>query len=199
MRKRYAGVIFLSCQLAACLQAASSREVADWVQTIQAVQSEGRGNVEASRAWQQIAALEAKQLPLVLAAMDGANNYALNWLRAAVDTIVERTRRAKQPLAVAALKRFLDDTRHHPRARRLAYELLIRADPDAAKKLLPTFLNDPSNELRRDAVEQLVGQAALALNAGQTNGAMAIYQKALTHARDVDQVDALAKTLREHG
>src|SRR5207249_1295452 len=164
----------------------------DWVQTIQAVQSEGRGNVEASRAWQQIAALDAKQLPLVLAAMDGANNYAVNWLRAAVDTIVDRTRRAKQPLAVAALKRFLDDTRHHPRARRLAYELIARADVDAAQKLLPTFLNDPSNELRRDAVQLIVEQAGRSLTAGQTNSAVGLYQKALPHARDVDQVDDLA-------
>jgi hypothetical protein len=185
--------------LASRLNAASPREVAEWVRTIQAVQSEGRGNVEAGRAWQQIAALDAKRLLDVLAAMDGANNYAVNWLRAAVDTIVDRAERTKQSLPLAALKRFLDDTKHHPRARRLAYELIIRADPDAAKKLLSSFLNDPSNELRRDAIEQLVGQADESSKSGQTNNAMAIYQKALTHARDVDQVDDLAKKLRSLG
>lgn len=181
------------------LTAASSAEVAALLRTIQSVQSEGRGNADASRAWQQLAAVEVRYLPTVLTAMDGANGYALNWLRAAADAIVDRGRRAGQSLPIAALERFLADTTHHPRARRFAYELIARADASAGRKLLPTFLNDPSNELRRDAVQQLIDQASASLRAGQTNGALTVFQTALTHARDVDQVEALAKTLRSLG
>lgn len=199
MNKRLNLFVFLFTLLVCRLNAASAREVASWVRTIRSVQSEGRGNSEASQAWQRIAGLDRKHLPDVLTAMDGANNYALNWLRAAVDTIADRSQQANKALPVAALKRFLDETKHHPRARRFAYELIARADADSARKLIPTFLNDPSNELRRDAVQQLIDQAVLSLSDGQTNGAVTIYEKALLHARDVDQVDALAKKLRGLG
>ncbi|MCI0534932.1 MAG: DUF3387 domain-containing protein [Verrucomicrobiales bacterium] len=191
--------LFLLTLLAGNVNAASAREVAHWIGTVRSVESEGRGNAEASRAWQRLAALNARHLPAVLAGMDGANNYALNWLRAAADAIVDRNQRTHKRLPVAALKRFLADTRHHPRARRYAYELIARADADTAKKLVPTFLDDPSNELRRDAVQQLIDQAAQSLSVGQTNAAVAAYEKSLRHARDVDQVNAVAKKLRELG
>jgi hypothetical protein len=181
------------------LNAATTGDVAGWIRTVQSVGSEGRGNAEAARAWQEISTLDAKHLPKVLAGMDGANGYALNWLRSAADTIAERAVREKRPLPVSGLKRFLADTGHHPRARRLAYELIARTDPGTAGKLLPTFLNDPSNELRRDAVGQLVGQADLSLASGQTNAAITVFEKAIAHARDVDQVDAVAKKLRDLG
>ena len=62
-----------------------------------------------------------------------------------------------------ALEKFLVDRRHAPRSRRLAYEWLVRVDPAAADRLLPGMLDDPSLELRRDAVAQLLeqGQATI--------------------------------------
>src|SRR2546422_1038321 len=113
---RFAAVLFLTCLLAARLDAATSGELADWVRTIQAVQSEGRGNVEASRAWQQIAALHAKQLPRVLAAMDGANNYALNWFRESLSAGTRRRARhgTRWHERQGALARLRNDERIRP-------------------------------------------------------------------------------------
>jgi hypothetical protein len=49
------------------------------------------------------------------------------------------------------------DTRYHPRPW-LAFDLIAR-DAATAEKLLPGMLNDPSVELRRDAVEQVITYA----------------------------------------
>src|SRR5258706_11514156 len=95
--------------------AALSPEFADAVQTIRAVGPEGKGNVEASRAWRKLAATNPADIPALLAAMDGANDLAINWLRSAVDTIAGRV--SKDQLPLAGLGDFLLYTRHHPRAR----------------------------------------------------------------------------------
>ncbi|MCX7827571.1 MAG: hypothetical protein N2689_18750, partial [Verrucomicrobiae bacterium] len=71
--------------------------------------------------------------------------------------------------------------------------------PESAEKLLAGMLNDPSLELRRDAVQRVIAEAARALEAGKKSEALARYQQALRSARDVDQIQAVAKTLRELG
>ena len=104
--------------------AASFSRLAEPIQIIRAVGPEGRGNAEATAAWRKLAAAEADGLPAILSAMDGANELALNWLRAAVDAIAAREQAAGRKLPVASLEKFLRDTKHQPRARRLAYELI---------------------------------------------------------------------------
>ncbi len=42
------------------------------------------------------------------------------------------------------------------RSRRLAFEWLTKIDPAAPGRLIPGFLNDPSLELRREAVARLI-------------------------------------------
>ena len=179
--------------------AASSSALAGALQTIRAVGPEGRGNAEAAEAWKRLSAADGSALPTVLAGMDGANELALNWLRAASDAIAARELAAGRKLPVKALVRFIGDTRHHPRARRLAYELVQRADPEAARALLPGMLDDPSAELRRDAVQREVEAVAALRQAGNTNQAVPRLRTALRSAREVDQVEAIAKQLRELG
>src|SRR5947208_1128425 len=65
-------------------------EIAEPLRIIRAVGPEGRGNAEASRAWKKLAGSEGSMLLPILEATDGANVYALNWLRAAVDSIASR-------------------------------------------------------------------------------------------------------------
>ncbi|HRI15012.1 MAG TPA: hypothetical protein PLX89_18615, partial [Verrucomicrobiota bacterium] len=145
-----------------------------------------------------LAKANAQDVPGLLAAMDGANDYALNWLRAAVETIVQRETSAGRKLPVAELNSFLLDPKHHPRARRMAYELIVQADSERARKLLPGFVNDPANELRRDAVQLLVDAAAARVGNDQA-AAVAGYREALAYSRDPDQIEAIAKHLGELG
>ncbi|MGI9243474.1 MAG: hypothetical protein ACR2RV_21925 [Verrucomicrobiales bacterium] len=166
------------------------------IDVIRAVGLEGDGNVEAAAAWRELADSEASELLPILRGMRGANPLAANWLRSAVDTISDRE---GAELPVAELGEFLLDTRQNPRARRLAFELIAKADPPAAEALVPGMLADPSQELRRDAVARLIGQAETLAKAENTAGATLIYRQALGAARDIDQVKLLAERLRELG
>ena len=179
--------------------AASTPKLADSIKVIRAVGPEGLGNAKASEAWKQLSTAEASGLPTILAAMDGANALALNWLRSAVDTITARELAAGRKLPVAALEKFVRDTKHHPRARRLAYELIVRDDPAKAQSLIAGLRDDPSTELRRDAIQLLLNEAAALTKSGKTNDAVPKYQTAIKSARDVDQVEDIAKELKKLG
>lgn len=168
------------------------------VEAIRAVGPEGQGNEAAAAAVKQLSAAPIQVLPGLLEAMDGANDYALNWLRSAAETVEQRGRAAGKQPPVLELEEFLKDTRHHPRARRLAFEILRRSDAKRAAALVPGFANDPANELRRDAV-QVMADAAAAKAGADKPAAVTDYRKALEHAREADQIDAIAKKLGELG
>ncbi len=191
----------LAAFLAVCsaARAASPPDLSAAIETIGRVGPEGRGNAEASRAWNQLAAAPAAELPTILAAMDGASELARNWLRAAVETVVSRATAAGHSLPLAALEAFLDDRRHNGWARRMAFDLIARVDPAKARQLIAGMLNDPASELRREAVQKSIAEAAELQAAGQTNDASLRYREALQAARDTDQVDAIAKALRALG
>ncbi|MDB6041273.1 MAG: hypothetical protein JWM99_5114, partial [Verrucomicrobiales bacterium] len=56
---------------------------AESIRVVCAVAPEGKGNVEAAQAWQRLVKTDAAQLPIILDAMQGANDLAANWLRSA--------------------------------------------------------------------------------------------------------------------
>lgn len=166
------------------------------MKVLRSVEAEGKGNAAATAAFKEVASAPLSVIPGILGAMDGANDYALNWLRSAVETVEQRGRAGGKKLPVAELEAFLKDTRHHPRARRLAYELIQRSEPERAKALLPGFVNDPANELRRDAVDLRVVAAGSKVE-GDKPAAVAAYREALGYARDADQIDDIAKKLAD--
>jgi hypothetical protein len=180
-------------------QHSAGAETASLLSTIKAVGREGSGNAEAARAWRELVRLGPAVLPAVLAAFDDADATAANWLRAAVDAIAERALAAKDPLPAADLERFIAQQQHNGPARRLAYEWLTRVDNTAPGRLVPGMLNDPSLELRRDAVELMIGDAQQKVNRSDKPGATAAFRKALSGARDRDQVDRIAKNLKSLG
>lgn len=166
---------------------------------IRQVGPNGQGSQAAARAWEELAQADVRQLPQLLAGMDGANSLACNWLRAAIDQVLEQADAHKQPLPIAGLEELLRDTRHHPQARRLAYELIVARDKAAPERWLPGMLDDPSLELRRDAVARLLEQAEKTLAAGKKTDALPLFRQALAAARDKDQLDKAAKHLGELG
>lgn len=166
---------------------------------IRQVGGEGKGNATAGAAWASLAKGGAQTLVPLLTAMDDANDFAANYLRSAVDAIADRELAAGRKLPQADLEKFLADTKHNPRARRLAYELIARIAPVTGEKLLPTFLNDPSVELRRDAVQRLIDAADKALAAQDAATATKEFSNALTYARDEAQIKKAAGELRKLG
>lgn len=169
------------------------------LKTIRAVGPEGRGNSEAAAAWQELSKGDAGSLVDILEAMDGASPLALNWLRSAVDTIAARELAAGRKLPVSSLEKFLNKKSHHPRARRQAYELIARAEPARAESILARMLDDPSAELRRDAVQRVMSGAKQLRDDKKNDEAITKYSIALKAARDVDQVESIAKSMKELG
>jgi len=174
---------------------APAAELEPLLKTLRAAGPKGAGSREAAAAWQKLIRCDAAKLPQILAALDGAGPLAANWIGSAADAIAQAQLGRGGKLPAAELQRFVGDVRHAPRARRLAYELLTRADPSASERLLPGMLDDPSLELRRDAVARLIDQTAGLEEAKQADG----YTKALFAARDFDQIKLLADRLRKLG
>ena len=191
---------FVLALLAAGTAAAQSPDLAPLVESLRKVAPEGRGHREATYAWAELTAqADADDLATILAGMDDAGPLAENWLRAAVDTIAERQVQASGELPTRPLEKFLKQTDHNPRARRLAYEWIARVDETAPERLIPGMLDDPSLELRRDAVTRLVTSAKESADAKDSAAAIATYRKALNAARDLDQVKAITEELDELG
>jgi len=186
--------------LAAALPAhAFAADLEPLLKKLLAVGPGGAGSREAQQAWQQLARADASQLPTILAALDEAGPLAANWIRCAADAIAERVVHGGGTLPREELERFVLDRRHAPRARRLAYEWLVRVDPTAPDRLMPGMLDDPSVELRRDAVARLIDEAARTAEGGEPGKAVPRWRKALTAARDLDQIELLASRLRKQG
>lgn len=176
-----------------------SADVGGLLERLRAVGPEGVGNEAAAAAWRELAARPADEIPLLLGGIDGANPLAANWICTAVDSVAGRALEQGQPLPAPRLEAFLHETQHVPRARRLAYEWLVRADASAEKRLVPTMLDDPSLELRREAVARAIDEAAALEQAGQPDAARRSYQRAWEAARDIDQIRQLAARLRKLG
>lgn len=183
---------------ACCNLAAAENDLEPLLSTLRAVGPKGDGNLQAARAWQQLARADADQLPAILAGLDGAGPLAANWIGTAVDAVAQRQLQQGGRLPADELERFVLDRSHAPRARRLAYEWLLRVDPSAPQRLLDGMLDDPSLELRRDAVARRIDEAA-ALEEQSSDRAVAVYQRALSAARDLDQIRLLAGRLRQRG
>lgn len=166
---------------------------------IKAVGKEGAGNVDAAKAWQELVKLGPAALVPTLTALDDADATAANYLRSAVDTICDKELAASRPLPAAQLETFVHDTKRNGAARRLAYEWLTRIDASAPKRLLPGMLNDPGQELRRDAVAGAIDDAQKLLDKDDKDGATAAFKKVLAAARDRDQVDLIAGKLKPLG
>jgi hypothetical protein len=166
---------------------------------LKSVGREGAGNEAVARAWKDVVRLGPEALPMVLAAMDDADAACTNILRTAVDAIAEHALGRQQPLPVKQLEEFVGQKHHAGAARRLAYEWLCRVDPEASDRLLPQMLQDPSTELRRDAVAAAIKQAKSLLDKGDKEAARSAYRKALAGACDRDQVDLITGQLGKLG
>jgi hypothetical protein len=177
--------------------AAQAADLGGPLQTLHKLGPKGEGNRQAIEAWKQLSQANISQLPELLAGLDGANPLAANYIRAAVDAVAERHVQGGGKLPLAALEKYVLDTRHAPRGRRLAFEWLTRGDASAPDRLIPGMLHDPSIEFRRDAVSRVLDEAALLYEAKKFDAAVPLYRKALSGARDLDQIELIAKRLRE--
>jgi hypothetical protein len=179
--------------------AGAASDTAALLARIKAVGKMGQGNAEAAKAWKELVAQGPSALPEILQTLDENQQLSSNWLLPAVDAIVEKAKAARQPLPVEQLEKLLKQTGKPPAGRRTAYEVLCRLDPKTPERLLPTMLQDPSPDLRRDAVAAVVKEAEGLAKKGDKEGEKKAYLRAFQAACDPEQVDAIAKKLSELG
>jgi hypothetical protein len=177
-----------------CAAVGSAQDVQALLVRIKAVGKEGAGNSEAASAFKQLVTQGPGVLPDVLAGMDDANPVAINWLRGAVEAIQDKAINGGQKIPADKLAAFVKDTRHAGHARRLAYECLVRLDPTTPDRYLPKMLDDPSSELRRDAV---AAQIEVGKTISRAKFHLSFHEDLLLHARDRDQIKAICDVLKK--
>jgi hypothetical protein len=178
---------------------AADESLQEPIRAIRAVGPDGKGAREAAVAWRELAGADVSQLTGLLSGMDGASPLARNWLRSAIDDVLARAQRDGKALPLNALESFVRDKGHDPQARRFAYELIAEADKSARDRLLPGMIEDPSPELRFDAVAQVTEQAEKADAAAQKDESRRLFRQALASSRDKDQIGKIARRLKELG
>jgi hypothetical protein len=192
--------LMIGAHAAAAMFAANGAELAAPLQALRSVGPNGAGHREATPAWATLVReAGAADLPAMLEAMDGANPLAANWIRTAIEAVAERSADRGEAFPARAMEKYILDVRHSPQGRRLAYEWLLQSDPKLPDRVMPRMLDDPSAEMRRDAVQRLVDQVVKLEEAGKIAEALAGYQKALAAARDPDQVRLLAGRVKRLG
>jgi hypothetical protein len=172
--------------------ARADEDVTRALATLKAVKKLGQSNEDAGPAWKALVSKGGAALLPALEAFDEANATANNWLRSAVDAIVQKEADAGRKLPADELEAFAKDTKFAPSARFAAFELLSAETKD---RLLPGFLNDKSADLRRAAVArdlELIDKLARPT-------ARVAAEALFGFARDKDQVDALAKKIGDAG
>jgi hypothetical protein len=193
MRLHFASVLLL----AVLAPLARGDEVDDALKAVLAVGPKGEGADKAAPAVRKLSQLDSAELLRLFAALDGASPLASNYLRASIEAVADRELAAGNgKLPVQALENYMFQRKHNPAGRRLAYDFLVRAEPAAARRYLRQLLNDPSVELRRDAVALKAAEAA---QFEAREDQLRSYQAAFDAAVDDDQVKELAAKLKEFG
>jgi hypothetical protein len=186
MRLLAAGVIAIGSAAAAIAEdtAAIARQLA--------AATPGSGHAELAAVADQLAAMPAADVAVALTALGEATPAGANWLRSGLDRAVARL---GDDLSAETLAGLVTDRSVPPRGRSLAYGWLEARDPARAAGLLAGMLDETAIDLRRAAVDRLLADAAAGDEAAQRDA----HRRALAAARDVDQVEAIATWLTEHG
>lgn len=184
----------LSFSIATAQDAVTGKQI----EAIRAVGPKGKNHKEAVAAAEELQRGGIAQLSQVLAGMDGANPLATNWLRGVAEAIALSHVRGGNELPIAELEKFFADTKHSPRGRRLAYELIASVDPTAEQRMIPPLQTDPSLELRFDAIKMAMDKAA-EVEKTDKEAATQLYAEAFSNVRDVEQTKQLAEKLKKLG
>lgn len=155
---------------------------------------------KAQAALKELSQLGAKSLLPILNGLKGTDPVAANWLRAAFEATASGVLKSGKALP-KELATFVEDKERSRdgRARRLAYEWMLKTDPTIAQRVIPAMLFDPVPEFRRDAIELLIADGEKQLAASDKAAAKRTLEKALSAAIHDDQVKRIIKPLKELG
>ncbi len=180
-------------------ESAHADQIDDAIQILLKVKANGEGNSEAGKALKLFQNADQLAITKVLKAFNQSNDYSANYLLAAFETVADNMLKKSGKLPQKMLEHFILETGNMPRARRVAYEWLLKVDPGAETRMIPNMLKDPSPEFRRDSIELLIKQGKKELTQDKKEKAIATFQKSLTGAVDEDQISKISKQLKKLG
>lgn len=154
------------------------------LKAITSVGKEGNGNKAAGEAVKAIVAVGADALEPTLKAFANANPAAKNWLRMTAAQIVDQHAAS---IKTDSLIAFINDTTNDTGARTAAFDIVAKLKPDSAAALKQNFLNDPSIDLRRMTIDELLKKT---LDDKEL-------ESVFKNVRDKDQAEKIAKMLEE--
>ena len=176
------------------IKAGDGNKASELAKSLNDAQPRGGNSELLGQKWKALIAEGQDGVPAILKAMDPQKPLGLNWLRPALDAVLEKEKASSKTLSF--LQSFVRDVNEPGVARRQAFEWLQKLEPEKAQNLVSGFLNDTNPELRRDAV----GAELAALKAlPKGKGVLEKAQNLLKVACDLDQVSDLAKTLKSEG
>jgi hypothetical protein len=182
-----------------CLGPAIAADIDPRLEAIRHVGPRGAGHRAAKQAAAELSRGDISLLPQVLEAMDGAGPLAENWLRGVAEAQVQHALAAGQAIPLDKLQAYIRHVEHSPRGRRLAFELLRQQDQPLADAMIPEWLDDPSLELRREAIEQSLQRAKNLDGQSKPDDALLEYLKVFRFARDLDHIQKIAENLERLG
>ena len=146
---------------------ANEAELRQQLATIRNIQAQGKGHASAMEAWKTLSTRSLQDVPAMLKGMSPDNDLANNWLRMAIDTVIDHGTSEGQSVPLDAMEQVLADTSNPDRGRELAYEWLTKLDKTAERRWLPKMLNDPSLDLRWKSVDAVLANAKQLQEDGQ--------------------------------
>ena len=197
--KMFAGLCLGACSLGVFLSpglihAGDPAKAAELAKSLNDAQPRGGNSELLAQKWKALVSEGLDGVPAILKAMDPTRPLGLNWLRPALDAVLEKEKAT--PETVASLESFIKDVNGPGVARRMAFEWLQRIDPAKAQTLVSGFLNDINPELRRDSIAaELLALKSLPKGKAVLDKA----QSLLKVTCDLDQVTELAKILKGEG
>ena len=173
-------------------------EVGDLTRTVNAIGPKGVGHAKAKLAMAELAKVDPLEVVSILKGFDSSNKLAVNWLRAVVDSRLEAAIQEGDGIPLDELRGFLSDTGNDVYARRVAYEWITEANPELKEEILKGSLNDPSLEIRREALDSALARA-LAIKNEAGDESLQQLNKTLSSARDLDQIDQITEEIESLG
>ncbi len=161
------------------------------LEVINHIEPGGVGHEKAIVAIKVLNSATPEQVPVLLSGIDGGNKLAQNWIRGAIQSALA----GSDALPVESIRNFLDDLSGSDMGRLIAYELLVEDSPELSDSLLPKFIDDPCLPLRQLSIAWYIGNAE---KAGESDAVLQL-ASTLPHARNVDQVQDIAKRLAKRG
>lgn len=182
--------VFLTGALIA-LPVSADDALSSAIKTIAGVKAGQGAGDEIKAALATVEAAGAKALVPVASQIGRGTAVTDNWLRGAFEAAAASGIEDVRGDLVA----FFRDRTNSPRARRLVYETLIANYPEAKDELLADAINDPSEEMRVDAVNRLVAAAEKETDEAVKLEVLSAALKAATVKEQVDRVSKEVKAL----